>query len=268
MRFVFVLLITGTLSISLNLKAGAQNQDPPAAKPIAGGNATPITAVEAQGESEENELDSLSIQTYNVQRVLSRIAKETGKQPIEAEQWLKMRLTKRLQRSPSDGQAVAQLAGTVAGIPLDENGNGISVEAGKATIVCTNANHQQVHAMLRTLEEFGLRQVVIRAIIVKTTPEIVQNSLPIEWSHVETSSPVAKDSFLTPSSPSVPEVKAERLPTLRVDPAAPDKTTASKVVPSSYLTYREIPSSKVLVRPDDVQGANWTQAYSIVERAN
>ncbi|MEM7559257.1 MAG: hypothetical protein AAF394_09040, partial [Planctomycetota bacterium] len=205
------------------------------------------------GSAKELTNTALEIESrqYPVAQILARVQKEIGLSPEKAAPWLAKKLANRLR--PSEEQTSGKSFGAVGDIELNAAGRGCRIEAGVATVICESEVHAAIEAYLRTLKEFGFRQVVIRTRVLRGPREVILNKLPIDWEHVPTNSPFASDPATSGFS------------TAQV--AQPGKLESpAAVVSAGYLAQ---PSATVAAPAEDNSPQkDFAAAVSFVERSN
>ncbi len=210
------------------------------------------TGAQPSGQDAGDEI--VRVETYPVASILLQLEEEAGRVGAEAERWLKQRLGTLCsagQAGDADSRA-AQAAEPVPGRgPFDSLGS-VSLAGTELVVRGTSEDHRKVREALETLEQFGIRQVIIRAHVfqeeVTEGQSAAMAALPIHWSHVEAQSRIAE----TPESSVQPAFYAGgalRLP-------------AANHTASSVTTEKDD-----LQPPQGVTSATWTEATSIIERS-
>ena len=231
------------LSASL-FSPGSVAQDTPASLPSTG-TAKALTNPALEIESRQ----------YPVGSILARVQKEIGLSPDKAGPWLAKKIANRLR--PTEGQTISKSFGTAEDIKLNAVGRGCKLEAGVATVICEAEVHNAIEAYLRTLKEFGFRQIVIRTRVLRGPSDVVLNKLPIDWEHVPTNSPFASD-------PTTSGVTNDF--TSKVGKLPRESTMPATVVAAGYSANSS--ATETSQGTDSPPKREFAEAVSFVERSN
>ncbi len=204
------------------------------------------------------ELETLCTESIDVSGLKKRLQDEVGLDNAAARAWIENRVKAAFGHGPTELEAAAVVnatsqigvetaEGNSLVMPLNEFGRGALVSGNQLLVVASRQDLQRLRDMLTTLEQFGLRQVVIRTHILRDTAQAMKG-LPITWSHVEAASRIAR-----PLHSSASQLGSQD---------APQSLTAAAL----YL-QRQSPVNEDLPPPAGVTSATWTEATSIVERA-
>ncbi|MEZ6136622.1 MAG: hypothetical protein R3C53_17130 [Pirellulaceae bacterium] len=203
--------------------------------------------------------ESLEAEVIDVTQVQLRLKNEVGLSDEEARRFLESRTRAVLGNGSQGPQSAAEqlssqpsLLGveTSSGniqLSLDQEHRGVKVHGHEMIIAAPADEIRRAQELLTTMEQFGLRQVVIKTYVLRDTTAAMKR-LPIRWSHVEAVSRVAEQ------------------PQSGVIAAAGAQATGSQTTAALYAG-RRAPATEDLPPPDGVTTATWTQATSIVERS-
>lgn len=219
-------------------------QDPPASLPDTD-SAKALTNPTFEIESRQ----------YPIAQIVARVQKEIGLSAEKSAPWLAKKLANRL--GPSEEQTSGKSFGAVGDIELNAAGRGCKIEAGVATVICESEVHAAIEAYLRTLKEFGFRQVVIRTRVLRGPSEVILNKLPIDWEHIPTNSPFASDPGISDFTNGFATAHGEQPGKLE---------TPAAVVSAGYLASPL--ATETAPAEDNSPKKDFAAAVSFVERSN
>ncbi|MFN3192875.1 MAG: hypothetical protein ACE361_20365 [Aureliella sp.] len=221
-------------------------------------------------DSETNR--TLSVRVYPLLQVRERIQSEMGLSKSDFDSWIEQRIVEKIgMQAAGDSEIGIEGPSGEFVMKLDSNGVGLAIEEEQLYVVAAQEQHQSLQQMLSTFREYGLRQVVIKCVLLRATG-LQYADLPIDWTHVEAVSAIAKESSEMENDSTV-------MPALFTSPDESGKTRSSKmsgaesaswlnnVILKNSTAYRELASSHRLEKPAGVTEDSWTHATSVIERA-
>ncbi|MEM8736449.1 MAG: hypothetical protein AAGG44_19625, partial [Planctomycetota bacterium] len=218
---------------------------------------------------------TLSVRMYPLRQVRERIISERGFSSGEFDEWLEQRIAEKIGMQ-AVGESEIGLEGPEGEfvMKLDAGGVGFAIENEQLYVVAAKEEHLGLQQMLSTFREYGLRQVVIRSVLLRATGTQYAE-LPFDWTHVESVSSIAKasqdegeDSSVVPALFSDPGDVSEVISSKVADAGGKEHSSwLNSVTLANSTAYRELEDSHRLEKPSGVTEETWTHATSVIERA-
>ncbi len=200
---------------------------------------------------EQPNLETIDTQRIDISDLNQRLREEMGMNVDEGREWLEERAKKLLSISGEKAGdktsvfGVENSYGQTVELELSQN-RGVLVSGNDLIVVAPLDELRQVQNMVETFEKFGIRQIVIRTLVVRDTTEAIKR-LGIHWSHIEASPQHSPSSGISVQAVSF-------------DQSSP------KTVAAFYLDSMKKLENRDLPPPEGVTSATWTEATSVVER--
>lgn len=203
---------------------------------------------------------SVSLQHYDLQDLHGRLQSELGLQDEQADQWVVQQVRAQLNATPDtapDAEGTPQRKGLLGietedgralNLEVNAQQRAVQVDGKTLYVLAERKEHQRIQELLQTLEQMGIRQIVVSAHVFRDDVSVIKR-LPIRWSHIESAAQVAATN-----------------PSSAIQPASYTQSQQATVAARYLERKRGLPPEK-LDAPEGVTAANWTEATSIVERA-
>lgn len=211
---------------------------------------------------------SVKTEIFALEQVSKRLNSETSMSTDETRDWLVELVNRQLgfdlQSDATDGAhsdnfiEVPNSSGKSCRIQLDDRQRGYafrkrvsltkSAEGAEADeeliVIATEAELRGIRAALDTVEQFGVRQILVQTHVLRDTDEAI-DTLEIPWSQVE--SPV-KAGHITPTAPEA------------------DTAQGRKTFVDMYQERKQPIGQSLSPAPEGITGPTWATATSVVER--
>ncbi|MFK7734441.1 MAG: hypothetical protein AB8B50_00335 [Pirellulaceae bacterium] len=199
---------------------------------------------------------------YNLESVRQKLFLQLGVKGTEADAWLEQRIRQTVSR---ERRSASHQAGTeTPAQPEAKAIQAIDFDGEDCLITASTEQHAQIKKCLDTLQEYGLRQVVIQTKIIRLDNGAFED-LPIDWTHIESVSKIASELVRpgTTSSRSSNVVPASFESAKKSEP----RTWLEDAYARKQAGYRHLPPSEEFKTPEQQTASNWTQAISVTERS-
>lgn len=203
----------------------------------------------------------VKLRRFQVAKVRTRLGNEAGLGAKEQDEWIQRHVKTVCGidgREANNIVAVKFSSGLSANLKLSDRGEGCLLSGSELIVVASQEDLENLAQSLRTLNELGVRQILIRTHVFRGDAEEIKK-LPIGWSFVESVSTVARE-----------QTEKVRSASTVASPLPHPVVSASTESATAVYLKRQQQKQQVaesMAPPAGVTGSTWTEASSIIERS-